>query len=177
MCLLNYQPGTNEAASITTPLHPSRPTCTDLEQQLLVPRSFWLHLPPWERGKPEGHPGTDCSSKRWSEVRTGPSASQSFFSLFSLTKTQTGIFLTQGSNPCLLPCRWILYPLSLWGSPHLNLITFQRFCLRIPSHCRRSRCGGQVFRAPTWILGDANFQVTADCMREIFLIFIFLVKS
>ena len=21
-----------------------------------------------------------------------------------------GIFLTQGSNPCLLPCRWILYP-------------------------------------------------------------------
>ena len=88
-----------------------------------------------------------------------------------------GIFLTQGSNPCLLPCRWILYPLSLWGSPHLNLITFQRFRLRIPSHCRGSRCEGQVFRAPTWILGDANFQVTAECMREIFLIFIFLVKS
>ena len=99
MCLLNYQPGTNEAASITTPLHPSRPTCTDLEQQLLVPRFFWLHLPPWERGKPEGHPGTDCSSKRWSEVRTGPSASQSFFSLFSLTKTQTGaLYQSRGAG-------------------------------------------------------------------------------
>ena len=38
-----------------------------------------------------------------------------------------GIFLTQGSNShllCLLYCRWILYPLSHWGSPiysHLNL--------------------------------------------------------
>ena len=31
----------------------------------------------------------------------------------------TGIFPTQGSNPCLLcllHCRWILYPLSHWGS-------------------------------------------------------------
>ena len=30
-----------------------------------------------------------------------------------------GIFLTQGSNPCLLHCRRILYHLSHQGSPHL----------------------------------------------------------
>ena len=28
------------------------------------------------------------------------------------------IFLTQGSNPGLLPCRWILYHLSHQGSPN-----------------------------------------------------------
>ena len=28
-----------------------------------------------------------------------------------------GIFLTQGLNPCLLHCRWILYHLSQQGSP------------------------------------------------------------
>ena len=28
-----------------------------------------------------------------------------------------GIFPTQGLNPCLLHCRWILYPLSLPGKP------------------------------------------------------------
>ena len=28
-----------------------------------------------------------------------------------------GIFLTRGSNPGLLCCRWILYQLSHWGSP------------------------------------------------------------
>ena len=31
-----------------------------------------------------------------------------------------GIFLTQGSNPCLLHCRRILYHLSHRGSPHCN---------------------------------------------------------
>ena len=31
------------------------------------------------------------------------------------------IFLTQGSNPCLLHCRWILYHLSHQGSPCCNL--------------------------------------------------------
>ena len=31
------------------------------------------------------------------------------------------IFLTQGLNPCLLPCRWILYPLSYLGNPHIFL--------------------------------------------------------
>ena len=29
-----------------------------------------------------------------------------------------GIFLTQGLNPCLLHCRWILYQLSYQGSPY-----------------------------------------------------------
>ena len=36
-----------------------------------------------------------------------------------------GIFPTQGSNPhflCLLHCRWILYALSLLGSPHRMLL-------------------------------------------------------
>ena len=32
-----------------------------------------------------------------------------------------GIFLTQGSNPYLLYCRQILYPLSHLGSPHIGL--------------------------------------------------------
>ena len=30
-----------------------------------------------------------------------------------------GIFPTQGSNPCLLYCRWILYHLSHQGSPRI----------------------------------------------------------
>ena len=30
-----------------------------------------------------------------------------------------GIFPTQGSNPCLLHCRWILYQLSHQGSPRI----------------------------------------------------------
>ena len=33
-----------------------------------------------------------------------------------------GIFPTQGSNPSLPHCRWILYQLSYQGSPYLNLI-------------------------------------------------------
>ena len=28
-----------------------------------------------------------------------------------------GIILTQGQNPCLLLCRWVLYLMSHWGSP------------------------------------------------------------
>ena len=32
-----------------------------------------------------------------------------------------GIFLTQGSNPGLLHCRWILYRLSHQGSPNVML--------------------------------------------------------
>ena len=31
-----------------------------------------------------------------------------------------GIFPTQGSNPALLHCRWILYQLSYKGSPYIN---------------------------------------------------------
>ena len=34
-----------------------------------------------------------------------------------------GIFLTQGSNPGLPHCRWILHCLSLQGSPSLQLLT------------------------------------------------------
>ena len=33
-----------------------------------------------------------------------------------------GIFLTQGLNPGLLHCRWILYQLSYQGSPLWNII-------------------------------------------------------
>ena len=42
-----------------------------------------------------------------------------------------GFFLTQGSNPCLLcllPCRWILYLLSHWGSPCYHYLS--QFCAR-----------------------------------------------
>ena len=34
-----------------------------------------------------------------------------------------GIFPTQGSNPSLLHCRWILYPLSYQGSPITLMVT------------------------------------------------------
>ena len=34
-----------------------------------------------------------------------------------------GIFLTQGSNPGLLHCRWILYHLSHQGSPMYNVVS------------------------------------------------------
>ena len=36
-----------------------------------------------------------------------------------------GIFPTQGSNPDLPHCRWILYPLSHQGSPHWHIIITQ----------------------------------------------------
>ena len=35
-----------------------------------------------------------------------------------------GIFPTQGLNPGLLHCRWILYQLSYQGSPEITLISF-----------------------------------------------------
>ena len=42
-----------------------------------------------------------------------------------------GIFLTQGSNPCLLHCRWTLHPLSHLGSHNIACICvcccFSRF--------------------------------------------------
>ena len=40
-----------------------------------------------------------------------------------------GIFLTQGSNPGLPHCNWILYQLSHQGSPHLNQ---EPPCLSLP---------------------------------------------
>ena len=36
-----------------------------------------------------------------------------------------GIFATQGSNPGLLHCRWILYQLSHEGSPYQIIETFK----------------------------------------------------
>ena len=38
-----------------------------------------------------------------------------------------GIFLTQGSNRCLLQCRWILYSLYL-GSPSSKMYSLYCFC-------------------------------------------------
>ena len=42
-----------------------------------------------------------------------------------------GIFLTQGLNPGLLHCRWILYPLSPQGSPTLALANLILWALRM----------------------------------------------
>ena len=39
-----------------------------------------------------------------------------------------GIFPTQGSNPCLLNCRWILYHLSYQGSPRILEWVAYPFC-------------------------------------------------
>ena len=40
-----------------------------------------------------------------------------------------GTFLTQGLNPCLPHCRWILYPLSHLGSPAAaKLLSRVRLC-------------------------------------------------
>lgn len=44
--LSDGESGTSEAASIPTLAHPPRPTSTNLEKQLLAPRSFQLHLLP-----------------------------------------------------------------------------------------------------------------------------------
>ena len=52
-----------------------------------------------------------------------------------------GIFLTQGSNSCLLHCRWILYVLRHWGSPKyiayswgiVFVLTSNSICLKLCS--------------------------------------------
>ena len=75
---------------------------------------------------------TDWSVKqKWSEHRSVGSDSLQPHGLYSpwnfpgqnawvdsLSLLQ-GIFPTQGSNPGLLHCRWILYPLSHQGSPRI----------------------------------------------------------
>ena len=51
------------------------------------------------------------------------------------------IFLTQGSNSCLLHCRWILYVLKHWGSPKyivyswdiVFVLTSKSICLKLCS--------------------------------------------
>ena len=57
-----------------------------------------------------------CSPPSFSVCGDPPGKNTGVGGLFLLQ----GIFSTQGSNPgllCLLHCRWILYPLSYWGSP------------------------------------------------------------
>ena len=44
------------------------------------------------------------------------------------------IFLTQGSNPCLLHCRWILYPWAIREGPHPKS-PLQSAKLKTTSHC------------------------------------------
>ena len=50
-----------------------------------------------------------------------------------------GIFLTKGSNPGLVHCRWILYRLSHQGSPNT-----QRTPLTLPRHCRTDASSGRM---------------------------------
>ena len=59
----------------------------------LQPHGLWLAglLCPWD--SPAKNTGVDCHA------------------------LLQGIFLTQGSNPGLLHCRWILHALSPWGRP------------------------------------------------------------
>ena len=47
-----------------------------------------------------------------------------------------GIFPTQGSNPGLLHCRWILYQLSHKGSPGEDRNTAKHPTVRWMAHCR-----------------------------------------
>ena len=57
-----------------------------------------------------------------------------------------GIFLTQGSNPGLLHCTWILYHLSLQGSP------LQRLLLYKWSKCKYGDFPGHpVVMQGTWV--------------------------
>ena len=50
-----------------------------------------------------------------------------------------GIFPTQGSNPGLPHCRWILYQLSLQGSPHIYIYIYFK-----GPHCLHFTCGRAV---------------------------------
>ena len=66
-----------------------------------------------------------------------------------------GIFLTQGSNPGLLPCRWILYHLNHRGSPRIlvwGAFPFSR--------------GSSQPRNQTWVSGIAGGFFTNWAIRE-----------
>ena len=68
-----------------------------------------------------------------------------------------GIFPTQGSNPGLLHCRWILYPLSHRGSP--RILEWVAYPFACGSSWLRNRTGvsctsGSYFT--TWAIREAQ---------------------
>ena len=67
-----------------------------------------------------------------------------------------GIFPTQGSNPGLMHCRWILYQLSHKGSPRkLEWVVypFSRGSFRPRNRTRVSCIAGRFFT--NWVIGEA----------------------
>ena len=75
-----------------------------------------------------------------------------------------GIFPTQGSNPGLPHCRWILYQLSYEGSPKewtlkrkvTNLFTRQKQNLRHRKETNGDFSGGPVVKNPPSDVGDVG---------------------
>ena len=87
-----------------TVLHPT-------PHQVLVPQSCPIHCDPKDCS-PEGSSAHGILQERILELVTSHSLLQ-------------GIFSTQGLNPGLLPCRWILYHLSQngWQYSSKNLLS------------------------------------------------------
>ena len=91
-----------------------------------------------------------CFSHVWLFVTLWTMAHQVGFCLWDSPGKNTGmgcpallqgIFLTQGLNPCLLHCRWILNVLRHWGSPKyivyswdiVFVLTSNSICLKLCS--------------------------------------------
>ena len=103
-----------------------------------LPGLFQIQIPSWRLAAWTYIP---LPSVKWSESRSvvsdslqphrlyspwdSPGQNTAVGSLFLLQ----GIFPTQGSNQCLLHCRWILYQLSYQGSP-----------TPLPSTCPQTQC-------------------------------------
>ena len=72
-----------------------------------------------------------------------------------------GIFLTQGSNPGLLHCRQMLYPLSYQGSPWVLLSMFNQWDLEAYQGLRgRSRSRLPGLREPCSLCDSAAPRVS-----------------
>ena len=83
---------------------------------LIVQAGNSLNVHPWVNGSTSCRPFTPWNIEKWKSLNrvpmdfTGQNTGVGRHSLLQ------GIFPTQGSNPGLPYCRWILYQLSHWGS-------------------------------------------------------------
>ena len=74
-----------------------------------------------------------------------------------------GSFLTQGSNPGLLHCRWILYHLSHQGNPYINI---HPLFFGFPSHLGHHRSLSRVPCAIRKVLISYLFYTWQCCMCQ-----------
>ena len=75
------------------------------------------------------------SANSWTVAHQAPLSMRfsrlEYWSWFGCHSLLQGIFLTRGSNPCLLHCRHVLYPLSHLGSPYSEVEHLIQFRLYI----------------------------------------------